>query len=103
MSHSIRSSIDAGLRRRVQGIRGIIARTAPEGLVALNDELNEYDEGQGNGSRLRVADSKGELIHCYIEDLTFDHPAKFRLRVPHLVVKAADRSFYGRRMIVLDE
>jgi heavy metal sensor kinase len=64
MSHSIRSSIDAGLRRRVQGIRGIIARTAPEGLVALNDELNEYDQGQGNGSQLRVADSKGELIYA---------------------------------------
>jgi heavy metal sensor kinase len=64
MSHSIRSAVDAGLRRRIEGIRGIIARTAPEGIVALKDELNEYDEGQGNGSRLRVADSSGEIIYA---------------------------------------
>jgi heavy metal sensor kinase len=64
MSHSIRSSVDSSLRRRVEGIRGIIARTAPDGLTALKDELSEYDEGQGIGSRLRVADSNGEIIYA---------------------------------------
>jgi heavy metal sensor kinase len=64
MSHSIRSAVDAGLQRRVAGIRGIIARTEPEGLAALKDELSEYDEGDGNGGRLRVADSSGELIYA---------------------------------------
>jgi heavy metal sensor kinase len=64
MSHSIRSAVDGGLQRRVAGIRGIIARTAPEGLGALRDELSEYDEGQGNGGRLRVADSNGDLIYA---------------------------------------
>src|SRR5246127_3741472 len=64
MSHSIRSAVDAGLQRRVSGIRGIIARTEPEGLAALKDELNEYDEGDANGGRLRVADSNGDLIHA---------------------------------------
>jgi two-component system heavy metal sensor histidine kinase CusS len=63
MSHSIRSAVDAGLRRRVEGVRGIISRTAPEGLAALKDELSEYDEGQGKGSRLRVADSSGAVIY----------------------------------------
>src|SRR4029077_10355783 len=62
MSHSIRSAVDAGLQRRVAGIRGIIARTEPEGLAALKDELSEYDEGDGNGGRLRVADSGGAPI-----------------------------------------
>ncbi|MGA9999497.1 MAG: hypothetical protein WBQ04_05205, partial [Candidatus Acidiferrales bacterium] len=64
MSHSIRSAIDAGLQRRVAGIRGIIASTAPEGLAALKDELNEFDEGQGNGGRLRLTDSSGQLIYA---------------------------------------
>ena len=63
MSHSIRSALDAGLQRRVQGISGIIARTEPQGQPALKDELYEYDEGQGNRGRLRVADSSGELIY----------------------------------------
>ena len=64
MSHSIRSAVDAGLQRRIAGIRGIITRTAPEGLNALKDELSEYDEGQGSGGRLRVADSNGNLIYA---------------------------------------
>lgn len=64
MSHSIRSAIDAGLQRRVAGIRGIISSTAPEGLAALKDELNEFDEGQGNGGRLRLTDSSGQLIYA---------------------------------------
>jgi heavy metal sensor kinase len=63
MSHSIRSAVDAGLQRRVAGIRGIIARTEPEGMAALKDELSEYDEGEGNGGRLGVADSSGGLIY----------------------------------------
>lgn len=63
MSHSIRSAVDAGLRRKVEGVRGIISRTAPEGLAALKDELSEYDEGQGKGSRLRVTDSSGAVIY----------------------------------------
>src|SRR5215469_18183178 len=64
MSHSIRSALDAALRRRVEGIRGIITRTAPQGLAALKDELSEYDEGQGNGTRLQVADSSAALIYA---------------------------------------
>jgi len=64
MSHSIRSALDAALRRRVEGIRGIITRTAPQGLAALKDDLSEYDEGQGNGTRLQVADSSAALIYA---------------------------------------
>ena len=64
MNHSIRSAVDAALQRRIAGIRGIIARTEPEGLAALKDELSEYDEGDGNGGRLRVAYSSGELIYA---------------------------------------
>jgi len=64
MSHSIRSAVDAGLQRRLAGILGIIARTEPEGLAALKDELSEYDDGDGNGGRLRVAYSSGELIYA---------------------------------------
>jgi heavy metal sensor kinase len=63
MTRSIRRSIDAGLRQRVEGIRGIIDRTAPEGLAELRDELNEYDEGQNGRGHLRVADAAGRIIY----------------------------------------
>jgi heavy metal sensor kinase len=64
MSHSIRSAVDAGLKRRVEGIRNIIAKSAPQGLPALKDELTEYDEGQGSGSRLRVVDGGSDLLYA---------------------------------------
>jgi heavy metal sensor kinase len=64
MSHSINAAIDAGLRQRLDGIRTIIVRTAPQGKAALVDELMEYDEGQGGRGLVRVIDEDGGLIYA---------------------------------------
>lgn len=64
MTHSIRRSIDAGLSQKAEGIRGIIERTAPEGLDELRDELSEYDQGQSGHGLLRVADASGQVIYA---------------------------------------
>jgi heavy metal sensor kinase len=63
MIHSIHASVDAALRQRIEGMRGIIAQTAPEGMDALRDELSEYDAGQSGRGHLRVADAAGRIIY----------------------------------------
>jgi len=64
MSHSIKAAIDAGLRHRLDGIRTIIARTAPQGRDAIADELNEYDEGQGGRGLVSVTDENGGVLYA---------------------------------------
>jgi heavy metal sensor kinase len=64
MSHSINAAIDAGLRHRLDGIRTIIARTAPQGRDAIADELNEYDEGQGGRGLVSVTDENGGVLYA---------------------------------------
>jgi heavy metal sensor kinase len=64
MSHSINAAIDVGLRHRLDGIRTIIARTAPQGRDAIVDELNEYDEGQGGRGLVSVTDENGGVIYA---------------------------------------
>jgi len=64
MSHSIRSAVDAGLQRRVAGIRGIIARTEPEGLAALKDELSEYDARSSKLIAIRVNRADFAMRHA---------------------------------------
>lgn len=61
MRHSIRASLNAGLRERFEGVRRIVNEDAPEGPAALMDELREYADGMGDLQRLRVADSKGAI------------------------------------------
>ncbi len=64
MSHSINAAIDVGLHHRLDGIRTIIARTAPQGRDAIVDELNEYDEGQGGRGLVSVTDENGGVIYA---------------------------------------
>ncbi len=64
MSHSINAAIDGGLRQRLDGIRTIMARTAPQGRDAIVDELNEYDEGQGGRGLVSVIDEDGGVIYA---------------------------------------
>jgi hypothetical protein len=42
-------------------------------------------------------------IHGYVQNLTLDHTAKFRLCVLELVMESADCAFGGRGMIILRE
>jgi heavy metal sensor kinase len=62
MKGSIHSSVDEGLRQRIQGVRNIITDDAPKGMDALTDEFQEFADGQGKRTRLRVADSSGKVI-----------------------------------------
>jgi two-component system, OmpR family, heavy metal sensor histidine kinase CusS len=62
MKGSIHSTVDEGLRQRIEGVRNIIVDDGPKGLDALTDEFQEYDDGQGIRGRLRVVDSSGKLI-----------------------------------------
>jgi heavy metal sensor kinase len=64
MCHSINAAIDVGLHHRLNGIRTIIARTAPQGRDAIVDELNEYDEGQGGRGLVSVTDENGGVIYA---------------------------------------
>ncbi|MGH9684899.1 MAG: sensor histidine kinase [Candidatus Acidiferrales bacterium] len=64
MNHSIRRTVDAGLRQRVEGIRAIIAEEYPEGRAALQDEFREFAEGQGTGCRVRVLTAGGDLLYA---------------------------------------
>jgi heavy metal sensor kinase len=64
MSHSIRAAVDAGLRQRLEGLRVIISKSAPEGEADLKDELSEFDAGQGGGGRVRVADPSGRELYA---------------------------------------
>ena len=62
MRHSIHSTIDAGIRQRIEGLRSIIVEDGPRGLPALQDEIREYARGEGIQVKLRVADAGGNLI-----------------------------------------
>jgi heavy metal sensor kinase len=64
MHRSIRVAVDAGLRQRLEGLRVIIAKSAPQGEAELKDELSEFDAGQGGGGRVRVADRTGRELYA---------------------------------------
>lgn len=64
MRHSIHSTIDAGIRQRIEGLRSIIVEDGPHGLAALQDEIREYARGEGTHVKLRVADAAGNLIYA---------------------------------------
>jgi len=61
MRHSIYATLDAELRQRLEGVRGIISEDAPHGATALEDEFHEFAVGQGARGRLRVADAAGRV------------------------------------------
>jgi len=62
MRHSIRVTVDADLRQRLEGTRAIILEDAPRGRAALNDELREFADGLGPSGRLLVMDTNGSVI-----------------------------------------
>jgi heavy metal sensor kinase len=62
MSHSIRSTMDAELKQRIEAVRDIIQEDAPSGIAALQDEFHELWDSQGAGSQLRVAYLGGPVI-----------------------------------------
>jgi len=62
MRHSIYSTLDAELRQRLEGVRGIISEDAPRDTTALVDEFREFAVGQGARGRLRVADAGGQIL-----------------------------------------
>ncbi|MGH9713115.1 MAG: sensor histidine kinase [Candidatus Acidiferrales bacterium] len=62
MRHSLYATLDAELRQRLEGVRGIISEDAPNGATALDDELREFSAGQGSRGRLRVADAAGRVL-----------------------------------------
>ncbi|HEY7825864.1 MAG TPA: ATP-binding protein [Candidatus Acidoferrales bacterium] len=64
MRHSIHSTIDAGIRQRIEGLRSIIVEDGPHGLAALQDEIREYARGEGTHVKLRVEDAAGNLIYA---------------------------------------
>ena len=72
MRHSIHSTIDSGIRQRIEGLRSIIIEDGPHGLPALQDEIREYARGEGTHVKLRVADAGGNLIFSTpgMEELT---------------------------------
>lgn len=62
MRHSIYATLDAELRQRLEGIRGIISENAPSGAAILDDELRELANGEGATGGLRVADAAGHVL-----------------------------------------
>jgi heavy metal sensor kinase len=62
MRHSIYATLDAALRQRLEGIRGIISENAPSGAAILDDELRELANGEGARGGLRVEDAAGHVI-----------------------------------------
>lgn len=62
MKGSIHSTVDEGLGQRVEGVRNILEEEGPKGIDALNDEFQEYADGQGRRGRLRVVDPSGKVI-----------------------------------------
>lgn len=62
MRHSLYATLDAELRQRLEGIRGIISEDAPRGAAILDDELRELANGAGAGGGLRVADAAGHVV-----------------------------------------
>lgn len=62
MRHSIYATLDAELRQRLEGVRGIISEDAAGGTAALDDEFHEFAAGQGARGRIRVADAIGRVL-----------------------------------------
>jgi heavy metal sensor kinase len=62
MRHSIYATLDAELRQRLEGVRGIISEDAPRDTTALVDEFREFAVGQGARGRLRVTDGAGHTL-----------------------------------------
>jgi heavy metal sensor kinase len=62
MRHSIYATLDAELRQRLEGVRGIISEDAPQGKTVLDDEFRELALGQGARGWLRVADAAGHIL-----------------------------------------
>jgi two-component system, OmpR family, heavy metal sensor histidine kinase CusS len=62
MKGSIRATVNAELRQRLEGVRQIIDEDAPHGPPALEDELREYADGLGQGGLVRVADGGGHAF-----------------------------------------
>lgn len=62
MCHSLYATLDAELRQRLEGIRGIISEDAPRGAAILDDELRELANGAGTSGGLRVADVVGHVV-----------------------------------------
>jgi len=64
MKGSIRATVNAELRQRLEGVRQIIDEDAPHGPAALEDELREYADGLGQGGLVRVADAAGHAFYA---------------------------------------
>jgi heavy metal sensor kinase len=62
MNGSIRATVDADLRARLEGVRAIIDEDAPKGAAALEDEIKEFADGLGVDGRVRVAGADGTVI-----------------------------------------
>jgi heavy metal sensor kinase len=62
MSHSIRTTVDAGLLREIDRVRAIILEVGSSGRTELQDELREFADGLGPGGRLCVADATGSVV-----------------------------------------
>lgn len=82
MHRSIRATLDGGLRERMAGVRAIIVADAPHGRGELIDELQEYAEGEGSESKLRVADAHGLIV--------FASPG---------IESLPQRTWHGRRLV----
>lgn len=64
MRQSIYGTLDAELRQRLEGVRGIISEDALQGATALKDEFHEFAVGLGARGRLRVADAAGHVLYA---------------------------------------
>jgi heavy metal sensor kinase len=62
MRHSLYATLDAELRQRLEGIRGIISEDAPRGAAILDDEFREFANGEGARGGLRVVDAAGHVL-----------------------------------------
>ena len=62
MRASIRTTVADELEERLDGVRDIITEEGPHGRAALQDEFQEYADGQGKQGRLRVADTDGHVV-----------------------------------------
>lgn len=63
MTRSIRSTVDATLRNRIEGVREVIEETAHETLNSFKDELGEFADVKAEGDLLRISDQAGNLLY----------------------------------------
>src|ERR1700691_1677510 len=93
MSRSINDAIDVGLRHRLDGIRTIIARIAPQGRDAIVDELDEYDEGQGGRGLVTVTDDDGSVLYASAGMASLDMPDQHRRETKPFYAKLHGEEF----------